>query len=235
MGNNKIIIFVCVYVCVRVHVCVCACVGVRVHVHVYVCVCGCVYVCVCAHPCPWPCGGDQVGPGVPCVDRASQQQGFIMHTHYTMHEAVLAPGSGLLTQVPAIVCDPSKACKQVTQRPLVGRVDTFHGGLRWTGSLKVSKSQGLCVCVCVCECVCVCVCVRVCAHILSTVYVMCMFSTFHSSHPSLYCPLFNNGSHIVSYIQSITHIKLYHKPQCRWSAQHYQWHDNKHSTQNVQF
>ena len=30
-----------------------------------------------------------------------------MHTHHTMHEAVLAPGPGLLTQVSAIVHDPS--------------------------------------------------------------------------------------------------------------------------------
>ena len=30
-----------------------------------------------------------------------------MHTHHTMHEEVLAPGSDLLTQVSAIVHDPS--------------------------------------------------------------------------------------------------------------------------------
>ena len=30
-----------------------------------------------------------------------------MHTHHTMHEAVLAPGLDLLTQVPAILRDPS--------------------------------------------------------------------------------------------------------------------------------
>ena len=48
-----------------------------------------------------------MGSGVPRVGLASQQWGFIMHTHHTMHEAVLAPGLGLFTQVPAIVCDPS--------------------------------------------------------------------------------------------------------------------------------
>ena len=48
-----------------------------------------------------------MGSGVPRVGLASQQRGFIMHTHHTMHEAVLAPGPGLLTQVPAIVRDPS--------------------------------------------------------------------------------------------------------------------------------
>ena len=48
-----------------------------------------------------------MGSGVPRVGLASQQRGFIIHTHHTMHKAVLAPGPGLLTQVPAIVCDPS--------------------------------------------------------------------------------------------------------------------------------
>ena len=48
-----------------------------------------------------------MGSGVPCVGLASQQRGFIMHTYHTMQEAVLAPGQGLLTQVPAIVNDPS--------------------------------------------------------------------------------------------------------------------------------
>ena len=48
-----------------------------------------------------------MGLGVPCVGLASEQRGFIMHTHYTMHKAVLAPGSGLFTQDPAIVLDPS--------------------------------------------------------------------------------------------------------------------------------
>ena len=49
-----------------------------------------------------------MGSGVPyVVGLASQQQGFIMHTHHTMHEAVLALGPGLLTQVPAVVRDPS--------------------------------------------------------------------------------------------------------------------------------
>ena len=51
----------------------------------------------------WRPGGSEV----PRVGLASQQRGFIMHTHHTMHEAVLAPGPGLLTQVPAIVHDPS--------------------------------------------------------------------------------------------------------------------------------
>ena len=48
-----------------------------------------------------------MGSGVPRVGLAGQQGGFIMHTHYTVHEAVLAPGPGLLPQVPAIVHDPS--------------------------------------------------------------------------------------------------------------------------------
>ena len=33
--------------------------------------------------------------------------GFIMHKHHTLHEAVLAPGPGLLAQAPALVHDPS--------------------------------------------------------------------------------------------------------------------------------
>ena len=92
-----------------------------------------------------------MGSGVPRIGLANQQRGFIIHTHYTMHEVVLAPGPGLLTQVPAIVHDPStlsgsspawpkfKACKQVTQHPLVRWVHIFHGGLGWTGGLKVSR------------------------------------------------------------------------------------------------
>ena len=35
------------------------------------------------------------------------KQGYIMHTHHAVQEAVLAPGTGLLTQVPAIVSGPS--------------------------------------------------------------------------------------------------------------------------------
>ena len=48
-----------------------------------------------------------MGSGVPRVGLAGQQRGFIMHTHHTMHEVVLAPGPGLLILVPAIVRDPS--------------------------------------------------------------------------------------------------------------------------------
>ena len=48
-----------------------------------------------------------MGSGVPRVDLASQQRGFIMHIHHIMHEAVLAPGPSLWTQVPTIVHDPS--------------------------------------------------------------------------------------------------------------------------------
>ena len=47
-----------------------------------------------------------MGSGVPRVGLASQQWRFIMHTHHTMHEVVLASGPGLLTQAPAIVRDP---------------------------------------------------------------------------------------------------------------------------------
>ena len=47
-----------------------------------------------------------MGSGVPRVGLASQQWGFIMHTHHTMHEAVHAPGPGLLTLVPGIIRDP---------------------------------------------------------------------------------------------------------------------------------
>ena len=45
--------------------------------------------------------------GVPHFDLASQQRGYIMHTHYTLWEAVLAPGTGVLTQVSAIVSGSS--------------------------------------------------------------------------------------------------------------------------------
>ena len=48
-----------------------------------------------------------MGLGVPRVGLASQLRGFIMHTHHTMHKALLAPVPGLLTWVPAIVRDPS--------------------------------------------------------------------------------------------------------------------------------
>ena len=51
--------------------------------------------------------GDKVESGVPHIGLVSQQRGFIMHTHHTMHEAVIEPGQGLLTQVPAIIRDPS--------------------------------------------------------------------------------------------------------------------------------
>ena len=47
--------------------------------------------------------GDQVGSGAPRFGLASQQQGYIMHTHHAVQEVVLASGTGLLTQVPAIV------------------------------------------------------------------------------------------------------------------------------------
>ena len=33
--------------------------------------------------------------------------GLIVHKHHVLHETVLAPGPGLLTQAPAIVHDPS--------------------------------------------------------------------------------------------------------------------------------
>ena len=109
--------------------CVCVCVCVCVHLCVYVCVCVCVCVlCVCVYVCvtwlrticlsyevangntPVPnrvVDGDQVGSGIPRIGLASQQQGFIVHIHQTMQKAVLAPGPGLLTQVPAIIHDPS--------------------------------------------------------------------------------------------------------------------------------
>ena len=48
-----------------------------------------------------------MGSGVPHVGIVSQQQGFIMHTHHTIQEVVLALGPGFLTQVPAIVRDSS--------------------------------------------------------------------------------------------------------------------------------
>ena len=47
-----------------------------------------------------------MGSGVPRVGLVSEQWGFIMHTHHTMCEAVLAPGPGLLTKVPVIVRVP---------------------------------------------------------------------------------------------------------------------------------
>ena len=46
------------------------------------------------------------------------------------------------------------ACKQVTQRPLVGWIDTFHGGL---GSLKAQGSRCVCV-VCMCVKLVICCC-----------------------------------------------------------------------------
>ena len=53
-----------------------------------------------------------------------------------------------------------KACKQVTQHPLVGQVNIFHGRLGWTGSLRV------CVCVCACVCMCtLCVAILWCSYI----------------------------------------------------------------------
>ena len=69
-----------------------------------VCVCVCMYVCVCVCVCVHiihlshdAANGntpilDQVGSVVPCTGFASQQQGYIMHTHHTMREAMLAPG-----------------------------------------------------------------------------------------------------------------------------------------------
>ena len=81
-------------------VCVCVCMCVCMHVCVHACVCTYVYVCV-------TMGGDQEESEVPCIGVASQQWGCIMHTYHAMQEVVLAPGSGLLIWVPAIVCGPS--------------------------------------------------------------------------------------------------------------------------------
>ena len=63
-----------------------------------------------------------------------------------------------------------KACKQVTQRPLVGQVDSFHGGLGLTDSLKVSR------------CVCVCLCVRVCVSVCVCARAWCMCACVHLLH-----------------------------------------------------
>ena len=45
-------------------------------------------------------GGDQVGSGVPCLGFASQQQGYILHTHHIVLEVVFV-------SEPAIVRGPS--------------------------------------------------------------------------------------------------------------------------------
>ena len=128
---------------------------VRMHVRKYVCMYVCVSVCsllvtdtrtLCMATClscgvaimaapltQLMTGGDQAALAL--IGLASQQWGYIMHTHHTMHETVLAPGPR--TQVPAIVHGPStlparpkfKACKSVTQHPLAGLGGTSHGGL----------------------------------------------------------------------------------------------------------
>ena len=69
-----------------------------------------------------------------------------------MQETVLAPGSGLLTQVPAIVCGPGdsptgpkfKACRYVPWLGLPWRV-----GVAGQAVLGQVGSQ-MCTCVCVC-------------------------------------------------------------------------------------
>ena len=131
-----VIITVCVHNCVCLCVCVCVPVSVYVCVCVCICMCVCICVCVyvCARDrhsntslacrvmwpmaalesCHWPhhpvpdymmeIRRDQ---GVPHFDLASQQRGYIMHTHHALREAVFAPGTGVLTQVSAIVSDSS--------------------------------------------------------------------------------------------------------------------------------
>ena len=120
----------CVCVCLCLCACMCVCMVyacVCSYVLVYLCMCTCVYVCVCQPPhgrhgntsfvrlMMWLISGSTSVPEmwwrpgevrVPRVCLASQQRGFIMHTHHIMHEAVLAPGPGHLNQVSAIVCDP---------------------------------------------------------------------------------------------------------------------------------
>ena len=84
-----------------------------------------------------------------------------MHTHHTMHKAVLAPGPCLLTQVPAIVRDPStllgvllfglnsKLVNRLLSVPwLGGYIPSMEG---WGGQAD-SRSQDVCVCVCVFVC-----------------------------------------------------------------------------------
>ena len=100
------------------------------------------------------------GSGVPRVGLASQQWGFITHTHHTMHEAVLAPGPGLLTQVPAIVRDPFTllgALLPGLNSKLVNGLLSIPWGwvsryLPWRVGVE-RESQGLKVKVCVCVCV----------------------------------------------------------------------------------
>ena len=78
-----------------------------------------------------------------------------MHTHHAVQEAVLAPGTDLLTQVPAIVSGPSSLLgvllpglnsmlvNRLLSVPWLG-APSIEGWDGWTGSLKLR------VCVCIC-------------------------------------------------------------------------------------
>ena len=97
-----------------------------------------------------------------------------MHTHNAVHEAVPYTRSRFFYSIPCYCQWPFQpsgssatwpkfnAWKLITQRPLVGSVDTSNGGMG-------IPDNYLCVYVCVyvCMCVCVCVCLHVC--------VVCVF------------------------------------------------------------
>ena len=88
-----------------------------------------------------------------------------MHTHHAVHEAVLTSNQNrsfdkgpCYCQWPfqasrcSAACPKFNASKLVTQRPLVGWVNTSYGELGWSDR----QFQGsVCVCVYVCVCVCV--------------------------------------------------------------------------------
>ena len=69
-----------------------------------------------------------------------------MHTHHAVQEVVLAPGTGLLTQVPAIVS-------------LLWRMDRQFQGFKVSRYVSMCVYMCIYVIVCVCECVYMCVCV----------------------------------------------------------------------------
>ena len=136
-----------------------------VHICMYVCICMCVcsmYACMYVHVCLSVCVSVSVSVwwrpgGVRGSSCWSCKPTTGVHHVYTSYNA--QGGACIWTRsfdIGPCYClwpiHPSggspawpkfKACKQITQRPLVGRVDTFHGGLGWTGSLKVSRP--LCV------------------------------------------------------------------------------------------
>ena len=128
--------YVCMCMCMCLCVCVCTCVW-----HGYASSV-CLMKWLMAAPCPYPCGGWRPGR-VRDPSHWSCKPTTGIHRAYTSYNAKGGACTWTRSFDPGPCYCPwpihrsedspawSKfnACKQVTQCPLVGQVDTFHGGL----------------------------------------------------------------------------------------------------------